>query len=136
MGPQLINNDCAVMRNLGKPLRDSERCPHVWQQAGRLTEGDDAGSRDGLRSATSNLGRAESHTNHPAGFLHHPHLHLLPFTAEGFPLTFGFSGGHFWTRCLSFPALEFRTNGGFTIDQRFFFVLNIAGRNDGGSALF
>ena len=27
------------MRNLGKPLRDSERYPHVWQQAGRLTEG-------------------------------------------------------------------------------------------------
>lgn len=33
MGPQLVNNGCAVMRNLGKPLRDSERYPHVWQQA-------------------------------------------------------------------------------------------------------
>lgn len=27
------------MRNLGKPLSDSERCQHVRQQAGGLTEG-------------------------------------------------------------------------------------------------
>lgn len=39
MGPWLINNGCAVMRNPGKPLRDSERYPHVWQQAGRQTDG-------------------------------------------------------------------------------------------------
>lgn len=33
MGPRLINNGCAVMRNLGKPLEASERYPHLWQQA-------------------------------------------------------------------------------------------------------
>lgn len=39
MGPRLINNGCAVMKNLGKPLRDSERYLHVWEQAGGLTDG-------------------------------------------------------------------------------------------------
>lgn len=38
MGPQLINNGCVVMMNLGKPLRDSERYPRAWQQADGLTE--------------------------------------------------------------------------------------------------
>lgn len=39
MGPRLMNNDCAVMRNPGKPLRDSERYPHVWQQAATWQQG-------------------------------------------------------------------------------------------------
>lgn len=91
------------MRNLGKPLRDTERHLHVCVcvAAGRQTDRrDEAGSRDGLRSARGNLGKTSPTTIIPLAILPAlPPRSLLPFTAKGFPLTFGFSGGHFWPQC-------------------------------------
>lgn len=100
MGPQLINNGCAVMRNLGKPLSDSERCQHVWQQAGGLTEGTglEAAMVSGLPGVTLAKPSPTQIIPLPLGPLPPP-TPLPALTSRGFPLTFGSSGGRSWPRC-------------------------------------
>lgn len=82
------------MRNLGKPLRDSERHLHVWQQAGGLTEGTrlEAVMVSGLPIAT--LAKPS-----PTQIIPLPPTRSPRFHYQGFPLTFGFRGGHFWPQC-------------------------------------
>lgn len=93
------------MRNLGKPLRDSERHLHVWQQAGGLTEGTklEALMVSGLPGVTlAKPSPTQIIPPPPTRSPPHPHTPPTPhpaFTTRGFPLTFGFSGGHFWPQC-------------------------------------
>lgn len=103
--------------------------------AGRRTDRrDEAGSRDGLRSANSNLGKAESHTNHPTS----SHS-FTPLSLPGIPTDLWLPWRSFLATVLSFPASALTAGRGF-IDLFFyfflFFVLNIAGHKDGGFALF
>lgn len=85
---------------------------------------DDTGSRDGLGSAKRNLGKVESHTNHPAGLSTPP----LSSVTEGFLLTFGFLRRSLLLMMLSFIASESIIN--------FFVIVSTAGQDDGGFALF
>ncbi|KAK5872107.1 hypothetical protein PBY51_012837 [Eleginops maclovinus] len=80
------------MRKLRKPLRDSERYPHVWQQADRQKGGGmGAVGVSGLLGVTlakpcltQIIPLASPHSPPPLS----PHSSV---TTEGFPLTFGFS---------------------------------------------
>lgn len=130
-GPQLINNGCAVMRNLGKPLRDSERYPHVRRQAGSQTDRDrrdNAGSRDGLRSARSNLGKANSHTLPPP-------IHPRHFHDQGIPADLWLFSRSLLAKVLSLPA-TLMILAEVLLLISLFFSLNLAGQDDGGFALF
>lgn len=63
------------MKNLGKPLRDSERYLHVWQQAGGLTDGTrlEAVMISGLPQVTL------AHAKHPTA---HTHTHFQGIPAD------------------------------------------------------
>lgn len=118
MGPQLINNGCAVMRNLGKPLRDSERHLHVWQQAGGLTEGTrlEAVMVSGLPIAT--LAKPS-----PTQIIPLPPTRSPRFHYQGIPTDLWLLWRSFLATVLSFPASALTAGRGFIDLFFFFFVL-------------